>query len=129
MVVHIAGAQRTTFKLTDNTVHVQRDPFGWRCRVSPVDPLTRHVCQRSAIVRSCQHLGLEPSHLACRRGLGAHSPSAAFSRINVLKYNIVPVVIGEKSQATRAVRAKRRPVKAINALLREPSVVMIVWVP
>ena len=104
--VHIAGAQSAAFQMAklvedeqrviahaaempvpgraflravgraDRTVHVQRDPFGRLALVNPVDPLSRHISQRRAIVSRRQHLGLEPSHLACGRGLGINGPSS-----------------------------------------------------
>lgn len=45
--------------------------------MNPVDPMPRHPSQSSAIVGLGQHLGLEPSHLACRRGFEPRVPDAA----------------------------------------------------
>ena len=43
--------------------------------MNTVDPLPRQIGQCNAIVSGCQHLGLEPSHLARGRSLGIDGPS------------------------------------------------------
>lgn len=120
--VHIAGAQGAAFRMTklverkqgmmahaaempiparallcamgraERTVHVERDPFGWRCRVNPVDPAPRQISQGSAIAGRRQHLGPKPSHLACGRGLCFTSPPAGNLAHHRIKRQTIRVI-------------------------------------
>jgi hypothetical protein len=43
--------------------------------MNPVDPVSRQISQRNAIVGRCQHLSREPTHLARGHGLCVNGPS------------------------------------------------------
>jgi hypothetical protein len=86
------GALLRSMGRADRAIHIQRDPLRWLAFLNSVDPLTRHISQCSAIVGGCQHLGLETPHLACRGGIGIHSPSADDLPHNRIKRQTIRVI-------------------------------------
>ena len=67
-----------------------------------VDPAARHVRQRGEVLRSDEHLGLEPAHLACRRCVmldGAATHDLTQHRIDGQIVDIVDVLVaGEPAE-------------------------------
>jgi hypothetical protein len=66
--------------------------------------MSRHVSQRRAIVGRRQNFGLEPSHLACRSGLGINCPSSdhlPHHRIERQTICIIHIIISRQSTEDR----------------------------
>lgn len=80
--------------------------------MNPVDPVPRQISQCGAIVSRCQHLGLEPSHLARRGGLGIDGPPSDHLPHHRIKsqtiYVVYILVSGEPTEYRLAQPANQR---------------------
>ena len=86
--------------------------------MNPVDPMSRHISQRRAIVGRGQNFGLEPPHLACRCGLGINGPSSdhlSHRRIRRQTICVIQIIISRQPTEDRLAQEANERMQSIAA--------------
>ena len=100
------------------TVHVQGDALRRAPGVHRVNPAARQVGQGGEVLGLRQHLGLEPTHRACRSRTMHHGPAAddlAHHRVSAQPVGVMDVLVAGKPREDRMALQPGEAVAAVPA--------------